>query len=615
MGGLAGIIHFEGEPPDPDVIERMSAQVAHRGPDGHGTFTEGPAHLAHRRRAVARTRSRQPIVEHDLVFMLDGWLYDHLKVALAAGDERTDLTDVQALALAWRRWGTSLVNHLDGDFAAAIWDRREQVLHLVRDRMGVRPLFWVRQGDRFAFASDLPALMCVPWVERRLDPASLTEYLSFRTVHAPRTLIRGIKQVEAAHWLRVKAQHLEQRRYWTIPYAPRGAEAPSQARHIDHLQELLDESVRRRLADGAPAGLYLSGGLGSTAIAASARKLLRNLPSWTISFADDPNPESPFAGRVARLLGLEHHSVVVGTAELADSFERTVSALGSPIGSPAAVLQLLLADRVHGHARVVLSGDGSEELFGGRMLDHAITGIRRAAIAQRLPPGLRGVAERVLTRHRTAGEDLSLFGLAREIGGSHLFRLEEQRELLAQADLARPFLRHEVLVRFYEEVDTDPINAILHAYLCSWLREESLPRADRTANAAGLDARFPLMDRSIVEAAAALPGPSKVGRSGGSLRTRWPLRALLHGVIPPPLVNRPKRGLPAPLDAWLAGPGRLFMEHRIASLIRRSNLFRPEAIHALKHRVSREPGAGLRLWSLFILDAWLERIDLNDGLG
>ena len=614
MGGLAGIIHFEGEPPEPALLERMASRVAHRGPDGRGTFVEGPIALAHHRRAVVPTRSKQPLVDPDLVIALDGWLYDHLKVALAAGDERTDLTDVEALALAWRRWGTSLVNHLDGDFAAVIWDRRDHCLHLVRDRMGARPLFWVRQGDRFAFASDLPPLLTLPWVERQLDHAALSEYLSFRVVHAPRTLILGIKQLECAHWLKVKAQRLEQRRYWSIPYAAEGASAPSQAGHIAHLQELLDESVRRRLADGAPAALYLSGGLGSTAIAASARKLLRNLPSWTISFADDPNPESPFAGRVAKLLGLEHHTVVVGTAELADSFDRTVAALGTPIGSPAAVLQLLLADRVRPHAKVVLSGDGSEELFGGRMLDNAIAGLRRAAVAKGLPRALRGAAERVLTRHRTSGEDLSLFGLAREIGGSNLFSLDDRREILVRADRARPLLRHEVLVRFYEEPETDPINAILHAYLCSWLREESLPRADRTAMAAGLDARFPLMDRSVVEAAAAIPGPSKVGRSGGSLRTRWPLRALLHGVIPPPLVNRPKRGLPAPLDAWLAGPGRLFMEHRIERLVRRSALFRPEAIHAIKHRVAKEPGAGLRLWSLFILDAWLEQNELSVGL-
>jgi asparagine synthase (glutamine-hydrolysing) len=608
MGGLAGIVHFDGTAPDRGALARVTARLAHRGPDSSGTFFEGAVALGHRRRAVVPTRSRQPLVTPECVVLLDGWLYDHLKTALAAGDARTTLTDVQALALAWRKWGTSLVNHLDGDFAVAIWDRRDETLHLLRDRLGSRPLYWVRDGARFAFASELPALLELPWVGRDLDGGALSEYLSFRVVHAPRTLLRSVKQVEASHWLRVRQQGLDSRAYWRIPYAPAGAAPERAASTTAHLQEILDEAVRRRLADGAPAALYLSGGLGSTAIAASARKLHRNLPSYTIGFADDQNPEAPFAGRVAKLLGLEHHDVTIGSAELADSFSRAVRALGHPIGSPAALLLLLLAERVADDARVVLTGDGSVELFGGRMLDTAVRGLRRTTAIQRLPGPLRGPASRVLSGVTVGGDRVDLFGLAREIGGSDLFNLHDRRALLARPDFARPLLRHEVLVRFYEEADTDPINAMLHAYLCSWLREEGLVRADRTAAHAGLDARFPLLDREVVEAAAALPGPAKIGRGAGSLRTRWPLRALLHGVIPPPLLNRPKRGLPAPLDAWLAGPGRLFMDQRLGQLVSRTDLFRPQAVVEIKHRVPHEPSAGLQLWSLFILDEWLREV-------
>jgi asparagine synthase (glutamine-hydrolysing) len=608
VGGLAGMLHLEGDPPDPRVLAAMSARLAHRGPDGEGRWIEGPAALASRRRAVVPTRSRQPLVEDDLVVLLDGWIYDHLKVALAAGDDRTDLTDVEALAVAWRRWGTGLVQHLDGAFAAALWDRRDRTLHLVRDRMGIRPLFWCRQGDRLAFASELPALLAVPWVPRDLDGRSLAEYLSFRVVHAPRTLLRAIKQVEPAQWLRLRRDGLTRRRYWRIPYARPGTERPSAAKVVPRLQELLEQSVRRRLADGAPAALYLSGGLGSTAIAAAARSLHRTLPSFTMGFADDPNPETPFAGRVARLLGLEHHERVVGTAELAGAFDRSVRALGHPVGSPAAVLQLLLAEEVGTHARVVLSGDGSEELFGGRMLDAATRGLRRSSLVRRMPRRLRHPVSHVLTGHGPV-DQAGLFGLALELGGSRLFDADERASLLADADRVRPWVRHDVLVRFYEDLDTDPVNAVLHAYLCSWLREESLVRADRTAAAAGLDVRFPLLDRDVVEAAAALPGTFKVRRSGGNLRTRWPLQAVLQGVLPPTLVRRPKRGLPTPLDAWLAGPGRLFLVERVERLQARDELFRPEALRQLQQRVARAPGAALQLWSLFILDAWLHAVD------
>lgn len=608
MGGLAGILHFDDERPDLRALQRMSERLAHRGPDGHGDWAGAQIGLAHRRRAVVPTRSRQPLVNDDIVVMLDGWIYDHLKVALAAGDERTDLTDVDALALAWRRWGTSLTEHLDGAFAAAIWDRNEQTLHLMRDRHGIRPLYWSRDGERFAFASELPALLAVPWVRPDLNGRALSEYLAFRVVHAPRTLVRAIKQVEAAHWLRVRRGDLTTRRYWAMPYAPPGTRPPAAGAVIPKLHQQLEQSVRRRLAQAAPAALYLSGGLGSTAIAAAARSLGHHLPSWTIGFADDPNPESPFAGRVASLLGLEHHEVVIGTLELAASFDRTVRALGHPIGSPAALLQMLLAERVRPHARVVLSGDGGEELFGGRMLDRATAGLRRTSLVRRLPRAAQNPAAHLLTG-KGAVDHPHLFGLARDLGGSHLFSTDARQTLLTDADLVRPWVRHDVLVRFYEEVDTDPINAVLHAFLCSWLREESLTRADRTAAATGLDVRFPLLDRDVVEVAASLPGRFKSLRRRGALRTRWPLRAVLQGVIPPSLVNRPKRGLPRPMDAWLAGPGRLFLVERAQRVQARTDLFRPDAVQTLVQNVARTPGASMQLWTLFILDAWLQLID------
>ncbi|MFK7930315.1 MAG: asparagine synthase (glutamine-hydrolyzing), partial [Myxococcota bacterium] len=600
MGGLAGILHFDDDRPDLRALRAMSERLAHRGPDGQGEWEHERVAFTHRRRAVVPTRSRQPLVTDDMVVMLDGWIYDHLKVALAAGDDRTDLTDVQALALAWRRWGTSLTEHLDGAFAAAIWDRNEQELHLIRDRQGIRPLYWAREGERFAFASELPALLAVPWIRPDLNGQTLSEYLTFRVVHSPRTLIRAIKQVEAGHWLRVREGDLRVRRYWSMPYPKPGVAAPPAGPTIQLLQEQLEQGVRRRLAQDAPAALYLSGGLGSTAIAAAARRLGHHLPSWTIGFADDPNPESPFAGRVASLLGLEHHEVVVGSPELAASFDRTVATLGHPIASPAALLQMLLAERVSPHARIVLSGDGGEELFGGRMLDSATAGLRRTRIVGRLPRRAQGPAAHLLTG-RGAVDHPHLFGLARELGGSHLFSTEQRQALLTDADQVRPWVRHEVLVRFYEDVETDPINAVLHAFLCSWLREESLTRADRTSAATGLDVRFPLLDRDVVEVAASLPGSFKSRRRGGALRTRWPLRAMLDGVIPASLINRPKRSLPVPMDRWLAGPGRLFLADRSERLQSRHLLFRPAAIRDLVQDVARRPGAGMQLWSLFIL--------------
>lgn len=609
MGGLAGILHLDDTRPDLDALGAAARSLAHRGPDGEGGFAEGPIALAHHRRALVPTRSQQPLVTDDLVVMMDGWIYDHLKVALAAGDRRTDLTDVEALALAWRRWGSSLTQHLDGDFAAVFWERGSQRLHLVRDRMGVRPLYWSRSGDRIAFASELPALLRVPWVQAELDPRVLAEYLSFRVVHAPRTMLRGIQQLEPASWLRFDARGLTVRSYWSVPYAKPKTKPPSAGKAVEILQDTLQQAVRRRLASGAPAALFLSGGLGSTAIAIAAGQLGMDLPSWTIGFADDPNPELPFAGRVARLLGLEHQDVLVGSGELASAFDRTVQALGHPIGSPTAILQLLLAERVRPHARIVLAGDGGDELFGGRMLDAATRGLRRTRLVGKLPRALRGPSAHLLTGHGPV-DAMHLYGLALEVGGARLFSPEARGALFADASLARPYVRHEVLVRFYEELDTDPVNGVLHAFLCSGLREGRITQADRIAGRVDLDARFPLLDRDVVEAAAKLPGSFKVGRRGGTWRARWPLRALLQGVLPTSLVNRAKRGPPAPLDRWLANSGRLFLEERATRLEARDDLFKPLAVRDLVHKIGKVPGAGMQVWSLFILDAWLHHLDV-----
>jgi asparagine synthase (glutamine-hydrolysing) len=282
------------------------------------------------------------------------------------------------------------------------------------------------------------------------------------------------------------------------------------------------------------------------------------------------------------------------------------------VGNPAAVVQLLLADYARQHVRVVLSGDGGEELFGGRMLDGLARQLRVARAVARLPyRGRKGLAA-ALSRSRRGRRftaPLDRWGLVAGIGGSDQFSVADRRELLRDPDLVRPDVRQEVLAPFYDGLDTDPINAVLHAYLCSWLSDGSLVRADRTAAASGLDIRFPLLDREVVEMAATLPGSFKLRRVGGSVHTRWPLRSMLTGILPPPLVNRPKRGMPTPLDAWLYGTGRLFLEEWCARLrANRHQLWNVETLERLRRRTSRQEGYGIRLWTLFILECWLDEV-------
>jgi asparagine synthase (glutamine-hydrolysing) len=590
----------------------MGNRVAHRGPNAHGAFVDGGFAVEQHVRRLVRSTAAVPLVTDDLVFLLDGWFYDSTAlpesyVGLAAPMSAHGKT----LLGAWRRWGRHFVEHVDGDFAVAVFERKERRLHLFRDRFGIRPLFWSRDGDDFAFASTLPALLELPWVRRSVDHERLAEYLSFQVVHAPRTLLADVRQVEPGHWLMVDEQGVHTRRWWTPRYANRGAERPRDSAIIDAVSEAVQRSVRRRVPSDTRAGLYLSGGLGSTAIAAASRRLHLDLPTFTISFADDPSPEAPFAGRVARLLGLEHHELVVGSADIANNFATTVAAMGHPIGNPTAILQGLLAEAASEHVRVVLAGDGGPELFGGQMLDRLHRELRLARIGRKLPRTTRRLAQKLLGhRGRALGTDPEGIPLALGIGGANLFSEVDRRRILADGSWVRPPVRQDVLSQFHANLDTDPINTALHGFLRSWLSEGALARADRMAAFHGVDSRFPLLDAAVAGYAMGLPGSVKVRRVGGSLHTRWPLRAVLDGVVPAPLVNRPRRGMARPPDDWLETSGRLFFETRWEALRDgRHGLFDPAGLDRLRGMLPGDPRVALQFWSLFILDAWLDGLD------
>lgn len=601
MGNVAGLLHLQGDPPSRADLDGMTQRQAHRTTRSDGpAFADGPILLPLEAR-----------VGPDRVVLVDGWLWG--PVAEPGG--RPGDAEANAAALvdaAFAQHGLDALTHLKGEFALAVWERRTQRLILARDGLGTRPLFWCDRAGRVAFASELPALLSVSWVPRELDRSRLAEYLSFQVVHAPRTLVRGVKQVDAGTAIVIEGASRREVRYWTPHYAPLGTPRPPDGDVVEGLAKAVGRAVARRVPRTRPTGLYLSGGLGSSAIAAAAREQHLNLPSFTVGFADDPYPETPFAGRVATLMGLEHHEFVVGTAELAESFDATVATLGHPIGHPAVVLQRALAFASQAHVDVVLSGNGGEALFGGRQLDGLVRDLRVAGWFQHLPKPVRGPLAKWIGR-TAEGQRLVTppadFALKLGLGGASLFSTEERTALLRDPALVRPGIRQRVLDPWYADVQTDPINLVLHGLLRSSLAERALPRAERTAAAAGLEVRFPLLDDEVVRAANSLPGASKVRRVSGSLHTRWPLRGLLAGVLPPVLVDRPKRSLPAPPGSWLAGPGRLFMESRVRQLRNDPfGLWQADAIDKLRADVTRSNAAGFRLWTLFVLDSWLRSL-------
>lgn len=595
MSGVCGVVHFRGEPPESEQVARLSASLAHRGPDERAAFVGGPAALSVQSFVLAGERRRGPdlLETDDIVALIDGSLFEK---GAGTFDE------------LWRRRGPAALDELDGAFALVVWERKEQVLWLARDGVGTRPLHWARSGGRFAFSSEIPPLLDLPWVSRTLATDHLAEYLSFRYLHAPRTLLRDVSSVPSGHLVRVDASGERTERWWRPRWSAPDAPTPDTRETLDRIDQALGRAVERRCPRGSPVAVLLSGGLDSSAILAHAAALNPHPLAFTVALADDPADESSFAGRVSTMLGAEHHLLRLEHKAVVDGLLDCTAAMGAPLPSAASVLQHLLFKAVTPHSRVILSGDGGDEVLGGRGLDTMAERIRRARMLGHAPSAMRGAVASVvrrLGRHDLAASPAH-FGRDRSIGGSRVFHSAERVDLLRDPGLVRPGIRHTVLDPLYEEVHSDPINDILHVWQRGWLPEDSLARSDRMGAHAGADIRYPLLDRAFLQLLAGLPSVMKVHPRGLGFVTKWPLRELLGRRLPEQLVNRPKRSLPNPLSQWLRGGGAEFLREQIEAVCEEdAELFVPGTVRRLMtEHLSGAQDHGLKLWTLLLFRTW-----------
>lgn len=597
MSGIAGILHLSGAPPLRDEAQQLSTGVAHRGRDDKGWFADGPAVLVHRRQAGGGAEAPEPRVNVARVLLLDARCYQ------PGGNA--------ALEAAWDRDGLDGLRTINADFALASWDRRAKVLSLARDPLGTRPLYWVRKGDKVAFCSEIHPLLGLSWVSRAVALDHVAEYLSFRYVHAPRTLLQDVQAVPPGHVVRIDASGERTERWYRPRWAPPGSriDEADAARMVD---ASLRESVGRRLEGPGPVSVLLSGGLDSSAILFHARELGASPGAVTLAFDGDPADETAFAARIAKVMDVQHQVVRVDGSALVDDLWEVTRQFGQPLPSAAAVLQNRLMAELRSDARVVLSGDGGDEVLGGRGMNVLAARLRRNRLLGHLPGPLRrmgrGVAEKAGLTDLAASSNQ--FGRDRSIGGSRVFHSAERVELLRDPGLVRPGIRRTVLDPFYQEVDTDPINAVLHAWQRGWLPEDSLLRGDRTAAWNGLEVRYPMLDTELVAAARSLPGSAKVVAQGMGFQTKWPLRVAMAERLPQQVLNRPKRSLPNPLGTWLRGAGRGFLLETVETLANDpAGIFLPATVRRLAdEHLSGKANHGLKLWTLALFIVWKRSI-------
>jgi asparagine synthase (glutamine-hydrolysing) len=550
-------------------------------------------------------------VDGELTLVFDGRIHglEDLRQRLQRAGREVGGLDASALMLsAWRQWGLESLQFIEGDFAAALWDSTECVLRLFRDRFGVRPLFFAEDGPRFAFASDPRALLRLEWLGLNFAREELSEYLSFRYTHAPRTLLEDISQLPAGHYARVDAKGVQVHR-WVLPvYSETATEPPEEGEAVWQLETALSRAVIRRMGSDERVGILLSGGSASSAIAAMAvRSNLANPRSYYLALADADIDEQAFASRAAKLFGTEHRPIRIEAQHFFDALDVVTSSVGRPLTSPATVCEYLLCQRASREVDVLLTGTGADELLGGQAATRLARDLSKTRIFARSPE----IGRKLLSRAgRLLGRNLieegGSPGLSRLIGGSNSFDVDGRLALLRDPELVHPGMRRTRLEPFYDEVNTDPINQVLHVYARGWMAEDTLQRSDGVGAITGLQLRFPMLDAELVKLCASWPGSAKVKRRGSRFVGRWPLRQLVSRHLPPQLVWRPDRRMPAPLHDWLRGAWVPVLKERVESLCDDPlGLFRADAIRQMADEHARgDANHGLRLWTLFFFDSW-----------
>jgi asparagine synthase (glutamine-hydrolysing) len=608
MCGIVGMVRFDDSPVDEAVLEAMATMLVHRGPDGHGSWIDRGVGFGHRRLSIIDLAgSPQPMASTDgrLHVTFNGEILNYRELRARSRYPFRTGGDTETLLALFAEYGPRSVELLKGQFAYAMHDARDRSLWLFRDRLGILPLFYWRDDSRLVFASEIKALLPGLPIRPQVDEQAIAAFLAHRSVPAPRTLFSGVRKLPPGHRLRATPDgSVTVDRWWSIP-AVDTTEAIAPDAAVQLVRTALTASVEQNLVADVPVGAYLSGGVDSSLIVAlmAERAGPEAIHTFSAGFGDPKLDEVDHARRVSAQLGTTHHEVTVTP----DDFERLWPVLtwhrDAPISEPADVAVFRLAELARQHVKVVLSGEGSDELFAGypkyrfaraaTSVDLVPARVRREAIAAlqlRLP-------ER-LDRARTA---LRALGAPDEVA-----RLEAWFAPFTAAE-------RTALLRSVDRVpgadiaigQGDAVRRMLFADCHTWLADNLLERGDRMSMAASLELRPPFLDHELVELAFSLPSNVKL-RHG---TTKWVVKEVARSLLPPDIVDRPKAGFRVPLGAWFRGSLRDMARDRLLghdSFV--SDVFDRGAVASLLDaHESGQRNEGIRIWTLLCLEVWYEQ--------
>ena len=612
MCGIAGFLAPAGVRAERSVLERMVETLAHRGPDAFGYHIDGPVALGIARlRVIDLVTGDQPIGNEDgaVQVVLNGEIYGFaaLRAELEqAGHRFRTASDTEVIAHAWEEYGEHCPDHLNGMFGFAVWDHRRDVLFLARDRMGEKPLYYADVDGWLVFASELRAVLAHPHVGRALDPAGLARYLAYDFVPDPHTIVRGVQKLPPGHALIASDGKRRVERYWELPSRPDDGDELTWRREI---VRRLDEAVSLRLVSDVPLGCFLSGGIDSTAVAASAVRDKPGLRTFSVGYAERSHDERGYARLAAERLGTVHEELLVSAADVVPVLERLGTLLDEPISDMSFVPMYLLSRFARRAVTVALTGDGGDELFGGYPAMAADWWHRAFG---RLP----GAARRALARVgdvSLAPEPLRIF-----LGALAYPPDARNQPLLGGlpparfATLLSPTARAALLgFDAYGDIDAavagcasvDPAARLIHRYCKLYMAGQNLANADRASMAVGLELRAPFLDHTFVEFVSRIPAALRLQ---GLTRLKRLLKSALADRLPREILARGKQGFGVPFGAWFRGPLAGILDETLAADgLSAEGVFDVRAVRRLvDEHVSGRRDHARTLWSLFTFERW-----------
>lgn len=625
MCGLCGFLYerrpeYDGQ----RVLQKMADVIRHRGPDDHGYHIDGPVHLGHRRLSIIDLEGgKQPLSNEDgtVTIVYNGEVYNFGSLRddlLAKGHVFKTVSDTEVLVHLWEEVGTEMPSHLNGMFAFALWDARKKELFLARDRMGQKPLYWTHNRDGLVFGSELGSLLVHPTVERQLDPLSLGKYMLFDTVPAPGTILRWVQKLEPGTWLLYKDGRTRTSRYWDITFPGKREPVPTFAEAKEELYKRMRRAVERRMISDVPLGVFLSGGIDSSAVTALMCDLVGpgNVKTFSVGFANSSFDESEHALAVAKHFGTQHFSQRLEASTMMDLLPGIVSRLDEPLADNSLIPTYFLSRFTREHVTVALGGDGGDELCLGYPTFKAHKIARWYGL---LPRFLRAVIARVVEALPVSTDNISFDYQAKQfVRGMEYDPMARHFVWIgavpprAQGGLFTPdfcpldpgAVLEDVTRHVSACTPRDDFDALTYIYSKIYMCDDILTKVDRASMMHSLEARAPLLDPEVVDYLTSLPTNYKLR----GFKLKHILKETFQGRLPDPILARRKKGFGVPVAEWLKGPLRPWVEELFSSaslkehgVLSTPGVQRLWTDHLAGVRDNRKP-----LWSLVVLLLWMQ---------